>query len=370
MNSILLIDLGRQYGGVEKVVEKLALKTNDDFFRVYILSINGSYLNKRCSMLTSEVLTLPSNKILCFMYIFKTFYYIKKYNINLIHCHGVFSSLIGTICGIITNTKVITTVHGIVDYERKGIKKYIYKFIEDSLIIYNKKYICVSNFLKDELIKRKVNVNKITVIYNSIELTHNENKNKKVKKYYLKQDFKICSVGRLEDIKGHIYLIKAIEILKNKGYNVQCIIAGRGNLYNKLQDYIKKNCLQDVVELIGFINDPSDLILQSDLIVNSSLMETFGISVAEAMILKKCVISTNVGGIPELIENGVNGILVKEANEDALANEIQRCYRDRSIIKRIEDNLQTLDLSKFYDLHMINNYNKLYDKIINNDDKL
>jgi len=359
MKSILLIDLGRQYGGAEKVIENLSVGIDNEKFKTYILCIENSYLHQKCKDMQGRIFTLTSNKLLCFTYILKTIYYIKKFNISLIHCHGIFSSLIGTISGFITNTDVVTTVHGVVDYERSGIKKVIYRFIENKLIIANKKYVCVSNFLKNELVKRGLKSEKIDVIYNSIEYIDKKSIYKEIE-YFSELKFKICSIGRLEDIKGHIYLIKAIEILKNKGYDIQCIIAGRGNSYNKLCDYIEKNNLKDAINLLGFIEDPRALMLESDVVINPSIMETFGISVAEAMVLRKCVISTNVGGIPELIENGINGILVNAADENRLAKVIEKCYNNRNEIRRIEKNLECLDSSLFSKHSMVNKYTNMY----------
>ncbi|SMC23239.1 Glycosyltransferase involved in cell wall bisynthesis [Clostridium acidisoli DSM 12555] len=367
MNNVMLVNLGRQYGGTEKVTEDLLLNGNISRIQFYLVCINGTGLYIKSSSITNKIISLPHAKIFTPIYVLKMAYFAKMYKIDIIHCHGITSSFFGTFIGTILNIPVITTVHGIVDIERDGyIKRKVFKVIENLLSNFNKRYICVSKFVKQNLINRGIIESKLVVIYNSIR--DKELKCDIIKNTYFKEGyFKICSIGRLEDIKGHKYLLKAVNYLIKKNCKVQCILAGEGSCYDKLKEYIYDNSLQDYISLIGHINNPNNLIIESDIVVMPSLMETFGIAILETIALGKCVISTNVGGVPEIIKNGENGILVEPCNEISLAEAILKCYNDKLLIKNMELNAKSSYDHNFSNLVMYEEYINLYDEIINSE---
>lgn len=135
----------------------------------------------------------------------------------------------------------------------------------------------------------------------------------------------ILSIGRLEWIKGFDYLLAAYKILKDKNYSFQAYILGEGALYNELNFSIMDLGLEKHVKLEGKVSpDMIPVWLQkTDIFVLSSHNEGISNSVLEAMASGIPVVSTSVGGMAEVIEDGVNGLLVPFRNPAALADKIE-----------------------------------------------
>jgi glycosyltransferase involved in cell wall biosynthesis len=362
---VLIINLGRHFGGIEKVCGNLIYGLRENNIDVYLLCIKNTKFHQSMGDKVKTLVTLPENKMLSLFYIPLCMIYSIRKDIDLIHCHGIMSSIVGTISGILTNTKVITTIHGVAEEERKGsFKDKIFKLLEESLIRYNFRYIAVSGFLKGNLVRRVGNSNKIDVVFNSID-ERRSNKNVDYKALYSKgNELVVCSVGRLEKVKGHIYLIKAIEKLVVEQCKIICLIAGEGIERDELQRYIDNHNLSDNIKLIGFIEDSDNLIEASDVLVNPSLMETFGLSIVEAMYIGKPIIATNVGGVPEIIKNEVNGILVEPKNEDAIYDSIKAIYDNIELSKKLSVNSREHYIRNFSNIQMIEGYMKVYKKAI------
>ncbi|PKP59290.1 glycosyltransferase family 4 protein, partial [Candidatus Atribacteria bacterium HGW-Atribacteria-1] len=134
----------------------------------------------------------------------------------------------------------------------------------------------------------------------------------------------ILSVGMLEEIKGHEYLIKAMKKVIDKEKDVLCIIVGSGQLKSKLQRLINDLNLNDYVKLVGAKqHDEIPLWMNaSDLFVLPSLNESFGIVQIEAMACGKPVVATRNGGSEEIVVNEKLGYLVESKNSDDLAEKI------------------------------------------------
>jgi glycosyltransferase involved in cell wall biosynthesis len=132
-------------------------------------------------------------------------------------------------------------------------------------------------------------------------------------------EFLICAVGNLYPVKGHCYLIRAIARLLPQHPNLRLVIAGRGGEQAALEQLISELHLQDHVSLLGFRNDVKEILLASDLFVMPSLSEGLPLSLLEAMAAKRPVVVTDVGGMPQVIRNGVMGLVVPPADDESLA---------------------------------------------------
>jgi glycosyltransferase involved in cell wall biosynthesis len=161
----------------------------------------------------------------------------------------------------------------------------------------------------------------------------------------------ILTVGNLEVVKGHKYLIEAMKEVVKRNKNVLCIIVGSGKLKNKLEKQIKKAGLENYVKLAG--GKPHDEIPiwmnACDLFVLPSFRESFGVVQIEAMACGKPVVATYNGGSEEIITSEDYGFLVEPANPKDLAEKIlialEKEWADEKIRKyaeqfRIENNVK------------------------------
>lgn len=165
--------------------------------------------------------------------------------------------------------------------------------------------------------------------------------NKFIKKPYEgKRSGNIVNIGRLEKQKNQISLIKAFDMIKDdiKGTNLK--IYGDGSLKDFLQEYINKNNLKDRIFLMGQSDNIEKEIYDSSLFVLSSFYEGMPNVLVEAMCLGLPVISTDCdcGGPRMLINNGINGILVKTDNIEELANAMKKIIKNEKLSSELSRN--------------------------------
>jgi glycosyltransferase involved in cell wall biosynthesis len=174
----------------------------------------------------------------------------------------------------------------------------------------------------------------------------------------------VLSVGRLREKKGFATLIEACRLLRDAGTAVRCKVVGYGEGHDGLATLISRHGLQDAVELVGTTTQDEliDLYRKAAVFALPCQVASDGDRdgipnvLLEAMAMELAVVSTNVSGIPEVIQNGVNGLLVRPADPVALAAAIGRALDDSSLRRRLgeagrhtvatmfctDDNLQTV----------------------------
>jgi glycosyltransferase involved in cell wall biosynthesis len=133
------------------------------------------------------------------------------------------------------------------------------------------------------------------------------------------QHLLIGSVAHLLPKKGHAVLLEAMVSVRSQVPSARLIVAGRGRESERLRQLTEQLGLNDVVQFLGYRNDIPNLMNACDIMVQPSLEEAFGVSLVEAMAIGRPIVGSNVGGIPEVVENGVTGFLVTPGVSDLFA---------------------------------------------------
>ena len=198
--------------------------------------------------------------------------------------------------------------------------------------------ISVSHYLQEILLENAPFLKNTKVVHNGISLEEfNLNKVRDSKKLFLTRlgfngnEQIIFCAGRLVKGKGQDSLIKIFSDLSKKKKDIILIIAGDGVDFPRLNKIVKESGLEQEVKFVGALSrrDILTYYAYSDVFVLlSRLNETFGIVFIEAMSMGTPVIGTEIGGIPEVIENGVNGITVNLTNESEIKNLIIKVLTD------------------------------------------
>ena len=247
---------------------------------------------------------------------------------------------------------LITVLHGL-EVTRLKSKKYKKKIKDfEKTLLLSDRVISVSNFTKDRA-KSIISINKeIDVIPNFVntENFYPTDKKNLMYKYNLdEQDIVLLSLSRLVRRKGHFLVIDLIKNLTKKYSRIKYLIAGVGDLKYEfeLKNYVKKLNLSKYINFLGYINEDEKNILYNlcHLFLMTSLptdkegnSEGFGITFLEANACGKPVIGTKVGGIPDAIENGVNGYLINPNSSDELKKIVIKLLDNDSLYSTISKN--------------------------------
>ncbi|WP_238884640.1 glycosyltransferase [Clostridium sp. YIM B02551] len=190
--------------------------------------------------------------------------------------------------------------------------------------------VCVSNGAKDSFVEVFPELSpKVKVIYNLI----NSNKiiSKSIENIEIEEEIDILAIGRLLYVKGFDLLLKAQSNLIKQGIVNNICILGEGSERDNLQKIIDDNNLNETVKLVGFKENPYPYIRKAKMFVMPSRYEGFPLSLCEAIILEKLIISTRCTGPSEILDNGKYGILVDVNEVTELENAIKSMSCDREI---------------------------------------
>jgi glycosyltransferase involved in cell wall biosynthesis len=132
----------------------------------------------------------------------------------------------------------------------------------------------------------------------------------------------IGTVAVLEERKGHRFLLEAAALLKRQGHRLNYRFAGAGSERKRLENMAVELGLKEEVVFAGFVSDMPSFLSTIDVFVLPSIHEGLGVAVLEAMAAGKPVVATRVGGLPELVDDRVTGLLVPPKDSSALASAI------------------------------------------------
>lgn len=148
-----------------------------------------------------------------------------------------------------------------------------------------------------------------------------------------RDDVVIGAVGRLESVKDHMNLLEALARVRTTR-RWRLVIIGEGTLRRELETRMEREDLRGKVRLMGERLDVPELLKGLDIYVISSIAEGISNTVLEAMATGLPVVATRVGGNPELVEHGVNGMLVRVSDPDALADALATYLNDPDLALR------------------------------------
>ncbi len=292
---------------------------------------------------------------------------IKKEKIDIVHINNCFNSNLEAIFAS-RLLKVPCVAH-----VRWGVESLFSSRFGAKLI---PRFIAISEFVKERLRKLGISDRKIEVVYDGIDVCDCQNKKSNFQgDNFNKYSFEKHNVGLFACIvwwKGHKVFIEAVNILikEKKLKNCKFFIVGdvvdkKSKLKEELIDLVNKLNLEDYIVFTGHQDNVFPFMDKMDIVVHTSIKpEPFGRVIIEAMALGKPVIATKMGGPLEMIENGVDGILIEPGNPEILAEKILFLLSNRD--KRIEigRNAQITARKKFSIESHVRKIEKIYEEIL------
>jgi|LSQX01.2.fsa_nt_gb glycosyltransferase involved in cell wall biosynthesis len=226
---------------------------------------------------------------------------------------------------------------------------------------FGNKVIVVSNALKNYAVDYlKVDERKIKVIYNGIS--------DKFTKIIKERKTSVCigMVSRFAIYKGHFIFLEAIkQVIDKSSLDINVLIVGTGNssYKSKLEEWIKNNGVQNIVRIVR--EDSVEALKKIDiLVVPSFIPEGFGRTVVEAQLSRTPVIGTNIGALPELIEDGKTGFLVDPKNSQQISEKIEYIIKNPDIREEIIENALNNALENFTLSKMVEKTIQVYQELL------
>lgn len=260
---------------------------------------------------------------------------LKSERPEIIHTHtskaGVLGRLAAWIAGV---PAIIHTPHGHVFYGHFGaIRSWAFLQIERGLAQITSRLIALTAAERAEHLERGVGRHdRFAVIMSGIDV--DRFKKARVTGKVIPDWFGcpsnatvVGSIGWLTDVKGHRYLVDAVAALKKEFPDLHLVIVGSGDRHAALSAQAEQAGIRDAVHLVGHREEIDVCLAGMDCFVLPSLNEGMGRALIEAMAAGLPVIASQVGGIPALIRNGENGLLVPAGDGRALAEALRRVLR-------------------------------------------
>ena len=238
----------------------------------------------------------------------------------------------------------IFTAHGwVFNEERSAFQIRIIKFFSKITCLFYNKIICVSEFDRQIAIKNKITgEKKLITIHNGINFNEYRFLTKekaregimnhesclsadrlKIKETADKNSIWIGTIGEFTKNKGQSYLIEAITMLQASGFKLQAVLIGFGEDKEELELQIKNHKLSEKIFVVENLPDAPLHLKAFDVFVLPSIKEGLPYTLLEAGLARLPVVATEVGGIPEIIENKATGFLVEPGKPNKIAEAIE-----------------------------------------------
>lgn len=193
---------------------------------------------------------------------------------------------------------------------------------------------------------------KVTTVYTGIDF-------KSKKRQKTKDKMIITCVARLRPRKGHKHLFEALSLLKKDMKNVEVRIVGDGEMRKELEKQVKALKLDNVF-FLGERKDIPELLSSSDIFVLPTTSDTLPIAIIEAMFANKAILTTDHGGIAEIIEDNHSGLLVEAGNSQQLADKLSLLLHDPELRKTLAQNARGFADKHLTRLNMVKKIEEIY----------
>jgi glycosyltransferase involved in cell wall biosynthesis len=240
---------------------------------------------------------------------------------SIIHAHGFKATFYGKL-STPSKSKFIITHHGKTGHT---LKVKIYEFIEDQIMKRSHAVIAVSAPMRRAMILSGVNQKNIHIVDNFMTSPIPINEER------ISGPVKLLFVGRLSPEKGCEVLIKAMKLLAPDDFKLT--IVGDGVERQALEKLTQELSLQELVSFVGFQNTVSTYMAASTALVMPSYREGLPLTLIEATATGLPVVASNVGGIPDLVQDGKNGYLVSPGSAELLSKALNELRSNYKILK-------------------------------------
>ncbi len=294
--------------------------------------------------------------------------FLHRNRVDILHTHLFEPSVIGMLAGTLARTRLRVVTRHYSDYHTRINKRWHVR-LDQLATSLSHAVIGVSQHTADHLIAREgAPPQKVNAVLNGIDfdrakLSGKDARTRVRREFHAEDSHLLIIAARLHPEKGHHYLFEALpEIKRRVGRPVRLLVAGAGSFDAAYREEVRALGCGEMVSFLGFRKDLPDLIASSDLLVLPSVAEAFGLVLTEAIYLGTPVVATRVGGIPEIVEDEREGLLVPPADSAALADAIAKLLNDPERRAGMAGAGREKVLKRFGFQEMVRSYERIYEK--------
>lgn len=332
--KVLHVSYHKSWRGGEQQITYLVDELNKLGCSQWIFCSNKNALEKYCEENGLPYYTFSNNIFSKLINISKLNLLCEKHYIDIIHVHDSTAHMMAYLAGLSGSTIPIVLSRRIDSPLRDSAvtrKKYNMQRI--------KKIICVSESIKQTLLPEIDDPSKLVVIHDGIDIDKFEQGEQKGilrKKYKISAETKIIGkIAALVAVKDYFTFVDTGEILLKNGLDARFVIIGDGPMKKELQKYIENKKLTPHFIFTGFRTDIANILPELDLFLFTSSNEGLGTSLLDAFAAGVPVVSTNAGGIPEIIDHGKTGMLADVKDSAKLAEYAMQIINDKNLREMI-----------------------------------
>jgi len=322
-------------GGAETVMAGIAAGLDPARYRSVVCLFRDGWLRERCEGLGLETHVLRMNGILDLHWLRQFHRLLRERDVSLVHAHEFGANTWGTMAGRLAGRPVVATVHGRSYYADSPRRRLAYRVVSRAAVM-----VAVSEDVKRFVVEATgVSPRRVRVVHNGIgapAAVSSEARARVRAELGIGDGERVVTVvGNLYPVKGHRYLLDAAPRILALCPSTVFVLAGRGDCEAELREQARQLGVATRVRFLGLRRDVPALLAIGDVFVQPSLSEGLSIAILEAMTAAKPVVTTRVGGNPELVADGETGLLVEPADAGALAAAVIRVLTDATEARRL-----------------------------------
>ena len=350
--NTLIIDLSKNFGGATTRVLNLMQKMDND--RIALAALENSPVAIEAQRAGLRVFVVGKNKS-SLQIITRLMSVIRQGGFQVLDAQNPQAKFWGSIAAKLTGAALVSTLNSWYGSEHgeKSLRGRLYTMLELGTNFALDRYVVVSRYIYDALIGHGINSDKIDLIHNAVEMNRSQNpgsgRNLIDSLDLPSEAIVLVAAGRLTWAKGYEDLINAFKLVVEEDKRVYCLIAGEGELRQEIETQIESAGLAKHIILLGHLPRVEVLSLMEagDIFVMPSRTEGTPIALLEAAALRKPILATSVGGIPELLKDGEECLLVPSPDLPGLVNGIRNLIRDKGLAERLSENAHRRVLQDF-----------------------
>ena len=360
-------------GGITSYIKLLTKEMQRMSYEFFVASSGGSHQEKledrsvKCTQLNIRTKSELSPKL--YAAVAPLIRFIRENKIDLMHAHTRVTQVLSWWVQRFSGTPYVSTCHGF--YKRRLGRRI--------LPAWGDHVIAISIPVGESLMRDfGVKSEHVTTIFNAVDVADLESRYRQKNSIEIRQkhgislnDPVIGIVARIVEDKGHEYFLRAAaRLVSGKFPGLKLLIVGDGPYFPQVRELAKRLKLDHAAFFLGSIEDVTYALAAIDIFILPAIWrEGFGLSIVEAMAVRKPVIVTNIWALNELVQDGVNGLLVNPKDVDALAGAIEKLLIHRDLYDQISANGYAMVKREFSISRMAARMDELYRRTIQRRDE-